>query len=129
MAASLKKAMERDVPDVWQLVGGGEFGPVLDWLRTHVHSRGATADPADILGSILSHTLTFDCEGVANIAEGEGNLLDRNPLFVDAAQRDYTLQAASPAVDGGDPLADCAAEPQEACRVDMGHTGNTAAGQ
>jgi len=52
MAASLKKAMERDVPDVWHLVGGGEFGPVLDWLRTHVHSRGATADPADIVSDV-----------------------------------------------------------------------------
>jgi len=49
MAASLKKALEHDVPDVWQRVGAGEFAPVLDWLRTRVHRRGATVDPAEIL--------------------------------------------------------------------------------
>jgi carboxypeptidase Taq len=27
----------------------GEFGPLLDWMREHVHQRGSILEPADLI--------------------------------------------------------------------------------
>ena len=42
--------------------------------------------------------------GAGGVADNGGNLVDVDPLFVDAAAGDYRLAAASPLVDQGDPL-------------------------
>jgi carboxypeptidase Taq len=39
-AAQLVNKMSKDMPDLWEFVGAGEFGPVLGWLREHVHRYG-----------------------------------------------------------------------------------------
>lgn len=48
-AASLRRGMEADLPDLWRHVGEGDFAPVLGWLRSRVHARGHTRDAADIV--------------------------------------------------------------------------------
>jgi len=40
-AASFTKQIGEDLPDLWDHVQRGEFGPVLHWLREHVHQHGS----------------------------------------------------------------------------------------
>jgi len=47
-SASFRFQMEQDLPDMWGQVAAGEFGAVLDWLRTHVHQKGHTLDAPQI---------------------------------------------------------------------------------
>jgi carboxypeptidase Taq len=47
-AASLARAMEQGVPDLWERVGQGDLGGVLGWLREHVHRYAALFDGAEI---------------------------------------------------------------------------------
>ncbi len=64
-AARLAKALERDLPSVWDDVERGQFAPVLAWLRTHVHQHGhgqhagaivdAAAGPGDGVDELLDH--------------------------------------------------------------------------
>jgi carboxypeptidase Taq len=39
-AAQLFEKIEKDTPTLWQDVEAGEFGPLLSWLREHVHQYG-----------------------------------------------------------------------------------------
>lgn len=64
------------------------------------------------------------------ISDGEFSGVNGNisaePLFVNAANDDYHLLAASPAIDAGDPDSLYANEPQQnGCRINMGAYGNT----
>ena len=47
-AASFRFQMEEDVPDLWGRVAAGDFVPVLNWLRTHVHQHGHILDSPEI---------------------------------------------------------------------------------
>ena len=40
-AASMARALEGELPDLWDDVGRGEFAPLLGWLRERVHRKGA----------------------------------------------------------------------------------------
>ncbi len=40
-AASLARALEEDLPELWDQVARGDFAPLLAWLRTKVHGKGA----------------------------------------------------------------------------------------
>ena len=51
-AASLTAALEQAHPSLWDDVAQGQFGPVLHWLRTHVHARGSELDAPDLVRSI-----------------------------------------------------------------------------
>lgn len=48
-AASLAATVQQDLPDLWERVGGGDFAPILGWLRQKVHSRGHTVEAPQIL--------------------------------------------------------------------------------
>lgn len=48
-AASLGKTMEREVGGFWERIGKGEFGPILGWLRTHVHDVGHLHEAPEIV--------------------------------------------------------------------------------
>jgi carboxypeptidase Taq len=48
-AASLARALEDDLPDLWDQVACGEFGALLGWLRTKVHGKGAMFEGDTIL--------------------------------------------------------------------------------
>lgn len=47
-AAGFARAMEDDLPQMWQQVEEGDFGSVLAWLRDKVHRRGHLADAPTI---------------------------------------------------------------------------------
>jgi len=50
-AAQLFAAARRTVPGIVEALGEGDFGPLLGWLRTRVHARGALASPDALLES------------------------------------------------------------------------------
>ena len=49
MAARLKEALERELPEVWAHVARGEFEPVLAFLRERVHRRASLVEPSVII--------------------------------------------------------------------------------
>ncbi len=64
-----------------------------------------------------------------NVALEEETLVRANAAFTSEIFGDYALTPQSPCVDAGDPAAACDNEPEGdgACRLDMGHLGNTPA--
>jgi carboxypeptidase Taq len=64
-AASLRRGMESDLPDLWDTVGRGDFAPALAWLRERVHAVGrrrraaeivdAAVGPRDAVADLLGH--------------------------------------------------------------------------
>ncbi|MFQ5971947.1 MAG: carboxypeptidase M32 [Alphaproteobacteria bacterium] len=48
-AAQLFAAVKRDVGDVLPALGRGDFAPLMDWLRTHVHSRASLLSTEELL--------------------------------------------------------------------------------
>lgn len=64
-AARLAAALERGMPDLWERVEAGDFGPILAWLRQHVHRHGHAQDagalvdqaagPGDGVDELLDH--------------------------------------------------------------------------
>jgi len=43
------EAVRRDVPDLEERVGRGEFEPLRDWLGEHIHSLGRKFSPQETL--------------------------------------------------------------------------------
>jgi len=41
--------MQKDLPQWRKSVRGGDFSPVLGWLRSNVHAKGDLYDPADLV--------------------------------------------------------------------------------
>ncbi len=57
----------------------------------------------------------------------DSHSIQADPLFVDAANGNFALQATSPAIDAGNPVSSFANEPHPGGgRINLGHTGNTA---
>jgi carboxypeptidase Taq len=58
-AAQFFEAMDREFQGIDRLMARGEFAPILEWLRTHVHQHGQAFTPAQLLqratGQTLSH--------------------------------------------------------------------------
>ncbi len=48
-AASLGRAMEAELPAMWEQVAAGDFAAVLGWLRSRVHARASLADGGSVL--------------------------------------------------------------------------------
>jgi len=48
-AASFRRQMELDVPEMWTLVERGDFAPILGWMRQKVHERGHIVDAPQIV--------------------------------------------------------------------------------
>jgi carboxypeptidase Taq len=52
------EAVRRDVPDLEEQVGRGEFAPLREWLGEHVHALGRKYSPQETVlratGSALS---------------------------------------------------------------------------
>ena len=49
IAAQLFAAAQRALPDLTDQIGRGEFGPLFDWLRTHIHGKGSLLSTADLV--------------------------------------------------------------------------------
>ena len=57
MSVQLSEAMARDLGDLDELMRAGEFGPMLGWLRTHVHRWGRSKPAGEILRDATGSTL------------------------------------------------------------------------
>jgi carboxypeptidase Taq len=60
MAAQLMAAAERDLSHLHERLANGEFGPLLDWLRTHVHQHGRKLTAPQLLDRITGDELSAD---------------------------------------------------------------------
>lgn len=50
--------MQKDAPQWRRSVRGGDFSPVLGWLRTNVHAKGDLYDPADLVKVVTGKEVT-----------------------------------------------------------------------
>jgi carboxypeptidase Taq len=48
-AAQLFEKISEDIPELWTQVEQAEFGPLLDWLRGHVHQHGRRKSATEIV--------------------------------------------------------------------------------
>lgn len=71
-AASLRFTMEAALPEMWPSVGRGDFAPVRDWLRTHIHEPGSLLDAPDLFARV-----TGDRDPVADLV---AHLSDRRAV-------------------------------------------------
>ena len=51
-AAQLMETIEKDLPDLWQQVETGQFAPLLDWLREHIHRIGRRKRPIELMEDV-----------------------------------------------------------------------------
>ena len=58
MSAQLMDAIRDAHPDVEAQFADGQFGPLLDWLRTHVHQHGRRFDAPELLERATGAPLT-----------------------------------------------------------------------
>ncbi len=57
IAGQLWKKIITDIPDLYERIRQGDFQPLLQWLRTHVHIHGAKYLPQDLLVKITGKPL------------------------------------------------------------------------
>ena len=55
-AAQLMETIEKDLPDLWQQVETGQFAPLLDWLREHIHRIGRRKRPIELMEDVTGRT-------------------------------------------------------------------------
>ena len=60
MSAQIANAMRQDLPDLDAQIAAGEFAPVLDWLRTHIHRYGRRLNAPDLLEQATGQSLQAD---------------------------------------------------------------------
>ena len=48
-AAQLLQAMSKDLGNIDSLIEGGDWIPMLDWLRTNIHEKGSVMTPAELI--------------------------------------------------------------------------------
>ena len=107
------------------------------WLRSSLLSEygdvGVVNDDVGVVG--VHYSLLWKADGDAANSAWAGAIEESNNLSVDPLLRDdLSLGDGSPAIDAGDPAADCGDEPTPPvggfiCRVDIGHQGNTPQGR
>ena len=49
IAAQLFAAAKQALPDLAEQIGRGEFAPLFDWLRIHIHGKGSLLSTADLV--------------------------------------------------------------------------------
>ena len=67
-AASLLRAAERALPDLWAAIGAGDVAPLRGWLRARVHVEGARLDAEDLVRKVTGTGLT-DADFVAYLRD------------------------------------------------------------
>ncbi|MGM0706263.1 MAG: carboxypeptidase M32 [Bacteroidota bacterium] len=60
MSAQIANAMRKDLSDFDAQIAEGEFAPVLNWLRTHIHQYGRRLDAPDLLEQATGQSLQAD---------------------------------------------------------------------
>ncbi len=51
-AAQLMEKIERDIPDIWGIIGGGDYSRLLAWLRENIHRHGRSKTAAGLIGEV-----------------------------------------------------------------------------
>jgi len=59
-AAQLTEALERDLGALEPMVEAGEFSPVLEWMRAHVHARGRRLPTRELMREATGRDLGVD---------------------------------------------------------------------
>ena len=111
-------------------------------IKNSIFWNNTSANGADIVGSITNISYSLLQSGQSSYTSGfnfgQGMLFGMNPLFVDAANGDLSLQSQSPAIDAGNNdgvvfsiTTDLAGNPRISnnCMVDMGAYEFQSAGQ
>jgi len=75
-SAQLWEALRRDVPDVDGALAAGDFEPVREWLRTHIHESGRKFPSRELLERATGEALRVE----PWLAYLEGKLLDAGLL-------------------------------------------------
>jgi carboxypeptidase Taq len=60
MAAQLWERLSDDIPDVDGLLERGDFAPVREWLREHIHRHGRKFAPRELLERVTGQDLQVD---------------------------------------------------------------------
>jgi carboxypeptidase Taq len=60
MAAQLWERLADDLPEVDEEIDRGEFAPVREWLREHVHRHGRTLMPRELLRRVTGEDLRVE---------------------------------------------------------------------
>lgn len=60
MAAQLMNAVREECPDLDTKVANGDFGALLDWLRTHIHQHGRKETAPELLTRVTGRELSAD---------------------------------------------------------------------
>jgi carboxypeptidase Taq len=60
MASQLWDRAEVDVPDVWERIEAGDFAPLREWLRVHVHRHGRKLYPRELLARVTGEELRVE---------------------------------------------------------------------
>src|SRR5206468_8071295 len=76
MAAQFWKALGDDVPDIGERIAAGEFGPLREWLREHIHRHGRKFESRELLRRATGEELSVE----PFLAYLEGKLLDAGLL-------------------------------------------------
>ncbi|MCC5876237.1 MAG: carboxypeptidase M32 [Candidatus Sumerlaeia bacterium] len=58
--AMMTRRMEKDMPDLWDKVGRGDFAAVLEWLRTRIHRVGMRSLAMPLVEEIAGEKLTVE---------------------------------------------------------------------
>jgi carboxypeptidase Taq len=69
IGAQVWERLREDVPDVDDRIGRGEFAPIREWLREHVHRHGRKFTPRELLERVVGGTL--DPEPYLRYLEGK----------------------------------------------------------
>jgi carboxypeptidase Taq len=56
-SAQLWERISEDIPDVYEQIGRGEFAPLREWLREHVHQHGRKYMPKELLERVTGSGL------------------------------------------------------------------------
>ncbi len=60
LAAQLFRAAQAEVPELMDAIGGGDFAPILAWLREKVHGQGAMPRFGDLVQSATGGPLAVE---------------------------------------------------------------------
>jgi carboxypeptidase Taq len=75
MAAQLYDAASEDIDDIEATVRAGEFDPLREWLREHVHQHGARYETNDLVREATGEDFTADYF-LGYVTEKYGDLYD-----------------------------------------------------
>ncbi|HEX5782936.1 MAG TPA: carboxypeptidase M32, partial [Solirubrobacteraceae bacterium] len=60
IGAQIWERLEDDLPDVDDLLERGDFGPLREWLREHIHRHGRKFPPRELVRRVTRNDLTVE---------------------------------------------------------------------